>query len=286
MKTSVSIYSYNAELTKKSMTPIDCIRHAKQTGFDAIEFVDMVFKEISDPLSYADELRLACEQEQIAVSNYAVGADLLCDDPDTVMEGLKRNVDIAERLGSKFMRHDISSGAALKKYEGYASVVDTLAKRCNIVSEYAKTKGIRTMTENHGYFSQDSTRVEMLVNAVKNENFGLLVDIGNFLCAGESSEQAVGRVAPYAFFVHVKDFIVKSGNELAPGRGFFPSRSGDYLRGTVLGHGDVKVLQCLRALHRVGYSGYVSLEFEGIEPCCQAIEISHENLTKYIHLLS
>lgn len=33
----------------------------------------------------------------------------------------------------------------------------------------AKEKGIRTMTENHGQFAQDSDRVEMLINTVADE---------------------------------------------------------------------------------------------------------------------
>ena len=32
------------------------------------------------------------------------------------------------------------------------------------------------MVENHGYFAQDSDRVEKLINAVDHPNFGLLLD--------------------------------------------------------------------------------------------------------------
>ena len=71
------------------------------------------------------------------------------------------------------------------------------------------------MVENHGFFCQDSDRVELLVNKVAHKNFGLLVDMGNFLCVDEDPAVAVGRCAPYAFNVHVKDFIKKSG-EAAP----------------------------------------------------------------------
>lgn len=68
-----------------------------------------------------------------------------------------------------------------------------------------------------GFFAQDSDRIEKLVTGVANPNFGLLVDIGNFACADDPSDKAVGRVAKYAKHVHAKDFHIKSGSEPTPG---------------------------------------------------------------------
>jgi sugar phosphate isomerase/epimerase len=138
------------------------------------------------------------------------------------------------------------------------------------------------MMENHGYFAQDSQRVEKLVTAVGNPNFGLLIDIGNFMCADEVSEIAVGRVASLAAHVHVKDFLFREGNSPVQGQGWFPTRAGNLLRGTVLGHGVVRVKQCLDILKKAGYDGAVSVEFEGVEDCLKAIEWSLANLEEYI----
>lgn len=44
--------------------------------------------------------------------------------------------------------------------------------------------------------------------------------MGNFACADDPSDKAVGRVAKYAKHVHAKDFHIKSGSEPDPGRGF------------------------------------------------------------------
>ena len=121
------------------------------------------------------------------------------------------------------------------------------------------------MVENHGFFCQDSDRVELLVNKVAHRNFGLLVDMGNFMCADEDPALAVSRCAPYAFNVHVKDFILKSGKEEIPGEGFLQTRAGNYIRGTIAGHGVVPIRQCVKALKRIGYNGFITLEFEGME---------------------
>ena len=40
-------------------------------------------------------------------------------------------------------------------------------------------------------------------------NYGWLVDMGNFLCADDLPVHAVPIAAPYAFHVHVKDFLYK-----------------------------------------------------------------------------
>ena len=81
-----------------------------------------------------------------------------------------------------------------------------------------------------------------------------------------------------ALHVHAKDFHVKPGSGDDPGRGWFKSRGGNYLRGSIIGHGNVPVRQCIGNLKRAGYDGYVSIEFEGMEDCEQALEIGLENL--------
>jgi sugar phosphate isomerase/epimerase len=121
------------------------------------------------------------------------------------------------------------------------------------------------MIENHGYFCQDSDRVERIITGVSHKNFGALIDIGNFLCADENPVNAVSRLAPFASYVHTKDFHIKSGSELAPQDCFFKTRGGNYLRGAVLGHGNVPVLQTLSILKDSGYNGFITLEFEGCE---------------------
>ena len=138
------------------------------------------------------------------------------------------------------------------------------------------------MVENHGFFCQDSERVEKLVNSVANDNFGLLCDMGNFLCADENPVDAFSRVAPNAFYCHAKDFHVKSGMGSDPGEGFFKSRAGNYLRGAIIGHGDVPVVQCLSILKNAGYDGYIAIEFEGLEDCEKGISIGLSNLRRYV----
>ena len=285
MKFSVSVYSFMQYIQDGRLTPFSCIEKVKEMGFDAIEYVDFVFPKDEDPAEHAKKLRAQADRVGLAISNYAVGADFLNGsggDLEAEVERLKGQVDIAAILGCPTMRHDVTGGIANRTYQGYDNVVERLAKGCRAVAEYAAQKGIRTMTENHGFFSQDSLRVEKLINTVASDNFGQLVDMGNFLCADDDPVTAVGRCAPYAFYVHAKDFIVKSGQGVNPGQGFFLSRGGNFLRGTIVGHGDVPVVQCLRALKGAGYDGYIAIEFEGMEDCVKGVAIGLENLKRYV----
>ncbi len=284
MKYSVSVYSFMQYINDGRLTPLSCIGKAKELGFDAIEFVDFVFPKDVDPKEYAASLAAEAARVGIEISNYAVGADFLHGsdgDLDREVERLCGQVDIARILGCPTLRHDVTDGNTDCQWQGYDSVLERLADGCRRVSEYACGCGIRTMTENHGFFSQDSLRVEKLINTVASDNFGWLLDMGNFLCADDDPATAAGRAARYAFYVHAKDFIVKSGQTPNPGQGFFLSRGGNFLRGTIVGHGDVPVVSCLRALKRVNYDGYIAIEFEGMEDCLSGISIGLANLKRY-----
>lgn len=206
---------------------------------------------------------------------------------ETEIERLKGEVRIAKILGSTGMRHDATSGfkPGYVGPKGFDDALPILIKGCKAVTEYAESMGIRTMIENHGFFSQDSERVEKLVNGVNNKNFGILVDVGNFLCVDENPAKAVGKLAPYAFHVHVKDFHVKSGTGVNPGTGWFTSRAGNYLRGAIVGHGEVPVLQCLKIIKKAGYNGTVSIEFEGMEEPLTGIAAGLENLKNYFVMI-
>ena len=98
----------------------------------------------------------------------------------------------------------------------------------------AASKGIITMSENHGFIMQNADRLLELYTAVGCTNYRYLCDIGNFICADEDSTIAVGKLKDLIAHAHVKDFI-RSGMEPAPGKGWFQTRSGNYVRGTIFG---------------------------------------------------
>ena len=287
MKFSVSTYSLSGLVGKNGVAEKDLIKIAKEIGFDGIEFAEINPPENKDKIEYAKELNEECKRVGITPVQYSIGADFLNNDIEKEIERLKYEVDVASALGVTGMRHDGTSGfqGEERKTNGFTEALPYLIKGCKAVTEYAKTKGIRTMMENHGYFCQDSDRVEKIVTGVNNSNFGLLLDMGNFLCADENPIVAFGKLMPYVSFVHAKDFHIKSGNNIAPADGFFTTRGGNHLRGAILGHGDVPVFQCLSLAKNAGYDYFVTLEFEGHEEPRMACEWGLNTLKKYISLM-
>lgn len=285
MKIALSTYSLFRRMQEGTLTQMGCIAKAKEMGFDAIEFVGIHPHDGSSVEDYAARLREECERLGMAVTNYTTSADFLrCEDVEKEIARVQHEVDIAALVGATSMRHDATTGYPEGKrgHLGFSDCLPTLSRACREVTLYAKEKGVRTMVENHGFFCQDSERVEALVNAVANSNFGLLCDMGNFLCADEDPLHAFSRVAPYAFYAHAKDFHVKSGMGPNPGEGFFRSRGGNYLRGAIIGHGDVPVLQCLQILKAAGYTGNFAIEFEGLEEPERGVAIGLKNLRRFV----
>jgi sugar phosphate isomerase/epimerase len=260
---------------------------AKEMGFDVVEFSTLNPPKGVPLADHADRLREASEKAGIAIVNYTIGADFLqgsSGDLAAEVTRVRGEVDIARRLGAPGMRHDATRGfpADHPGPKSFDAALPRLAEGCRAVTEYAADFGIRTMVENHGFFCQDSERAEKLVCGVAHPNFGVLVDMGNFICADENPATAVGRLMPYAFHCHAKDFHLKSGMFPFPGEGWNLSRGGGFWRGAIIGHGDVPILQCLRVMRRAGYDGVLSIEFEGMEDTLQGIALGQKNLRRFV----
>ena len=285
MKTCISSYSYHKLLNAGKMSYFDVIEKTKELGFDAIEF--SIGDELPGGRETVAKLRDKCKEVGLPIASYTTGANFFVPDQAAEIARVKEHVDRAEILGAPVMRHDIC-GTFYEGYEGvrtFDAIVPIIAPAIREVTEYAKTKGIRTMSENHGYVAQDAERLIKIYTAVGSPNYGWLCDVGNFCCADEDPAISVGKLAPLCFHVHVKDMFLRSGMLPDPGKGWGRTRAGNYFRGTIFGQGNIPTLQCLKNLKRNGYDGYISLEFEGMEDTLMSIEIGLENMKKYIEII-
>ena len=285
MKFSVSSYSFQQFISAKKMTQLDAIRVASEMGFDGIEFTDLRPNDApthDEQLDYAKKIRCEAEKYGIEVVAYLIGADL-CKGEDEIRRVMGQ-VDIAATMGAKLLRHDVCySEKKDGRTVGFDALLPSIADAARRITEYAQTKGICTMTENHGFVAQDSDRLEKLFYAVGHENYGLLIDFGNFACVDENSITAVSRLAPYAFHVHAKDFhICRFGeSEDAMEGKYFLSRGCNKLFGCAIGDGDIPVAQCVAIMKRAKYEGYLTIEFEGSGDCMQEIARGLKNLRSY-----
>ena len=277
MKLGVSSYSFSRYIAQSGANYLDICNEAKRIGFDGIEFIDLSLDIQQAPSiqELARTIRAHCEAIGLEIAAYTIGADFINRGPEEI-DRVKGQADIAALLGAKVMRHD----AAWSLPEGisWREAVDLIKEPIREIASYAQKKGVKTCTENHGYVLQDAQRVEELILAVNHPNYGWLIDMGNFLCADEPALHALPIAAPYATHVHTKDFLYHPVWMGDPGQGWFKSRSGSYLRGTVAGHGVVPIAWCVDLLKKNGYQGWLSYEFEGMEECIPAIEAAYHFL--------
>ncbi len=285
MKIGVSSYSWSRYLREGKFNIFGAIEATAELGFDGIEFSGLNAPEgTTDMIGFAGKIKAACAKAGLPIISYTIGADFVNAEGGCIkeIERLKGEVDVAAALGAPRMRHDATRGFGPDRLSlgDFLEALPILEKGCRAVTEYAATKGVKTMVENHGHFVQDSDRCELLMRAVKHPNFGALLDLGNFICADDDPVRATKRMAPYAFHVHAKDFHRKPGCA-DPGAGWGRSRGGDLYRGSIIGHGNVDVPACIKVIKDSGYDGFLSIEFEGMEDNRMALEIGLANLRRY-----
>ena len=160
MKVSVSSYSFSQQFRLGRMTQLDCVAKAKEMGFDAIEFTDIVGETLDQQKEYAKKIREEADRVGIEINAYTIGANLYQPTPEAQaaeVERLKGQVDVAAILGAKVMRHDVCySLGKTGNSRSFGLMLPTIAEGARQVTAYAETLGIKTCTENHGYIAQDS----------------------------------------------------------------------------------------------------------------------------------
>jgi sugar phosphate isomerase/epimerase len=224
----------------------------------------------SDP-DYVRAVRTRAADRGVTLSNIAIGAVLAHDDPAEIAAEVKRvkaYVDLAEALGITLMRHDVVAHGAVPGDDtpAFEKALPKIVDASKEIAQYAAEHGVTTSLENHGFFVQSSDRVRRIVHAVDEPNFKTTLDIGNFVCVDEDPTAAVPANLPYASIVHFKDFYIRPADQ-DPGEGWFRSRGGKYLRGAIVGNGDIDIRSVASSIKASGYDGFASIEFEGHEDC-------------------
>lgn len=280
MKLGLSTYSLHGSLSSGAMTVLDVIDYTAELGGQHVEIVPLSYS-LSDNPELTLQIVERARQQGIELSNYAIGANFLTDDPDAYEREIERvisEVDIAARLGVKLMRHDVASSPDVS-IANFNRHLDRLASACRRVADHAANYGITTSVENHGFLIQHADRVQALIQAVDRPNYKTTLDVGNFVCADENPVAAVQKNLPFASMVHIKDFYLRPSHR-NPGAGWFTSTSGVYLRGAIIGQGDLDMWKILHTIKASGYDGYISVEFEGMEDGMTSARIGMENVQR------
>lgn len=280
MKIGVSMWSYVAAHRDGRLDIPGFIRAARDAGADGVELLDFFYKDIEADRAAAQE---ALAQTGLPCPIFSVAQNFAkpeAADREAELAKIRFGVDEAVRYGATVVRvfaGDVAPGITFEQAREW--IVEGLAQ----ASTYAHDKNVRLALENHGKLAGRGDQVRGLIDDVRarsgNDALGANPDTGNFLLVNQPSHEAIAQVAAMANMVHFKDFRpAPEGHE-----GFaYTALDGSRFVGTAVGEGAVDLGACIQALKDAGFSGWLSVEYEGEEDPMVAVPRSIENARKYL----
>lgn len=261
-KLSLAQWSLHEPIQSGEMNPLDFAEKAREMGFDGIEYVNQLYSPMmqsyESPAVALDSIlpKLKAKSDEFNVRNVLImvdGEGDLASDTETerneAVDNHKKWVDAAQYLGCHSIRVNLfGSEGDSRKWK--TNSIDGLSK----LSDYAATKNINVIVENHGGFSSNASLLMEVINGVNKENCGTLPDFGNFCTKREGGSrwdapcveeypiyQGIEELMPKAFAVSAKSYAFDDDGE---------ETKLDYTR----------IMQIVKD---AGYTGYVGVEYEG-----------------------
>ena len=291
-KFGVSIYSISRLIRSGAITPEQGVEWLCEQGAEVVEIVPFGIDLLADA-GLAGRLRSAAEKRGAAIGNYSLNANfvkLTESQLNDEIARVKTHIDAAEQLGVTAFRCDCANyrrPIEQNTIEAFLDELPDIAKAYGQICEYGEKKNIKILVENHGFHANGSDRVRLILKNVKSGNFGHQLDVGNYICVDETPETAVRKMLPFAATVHMKDFYVRP-RYMDPGDAtqfdcsgsWFRSVGGRYLRGSILGQGDLNIPEIIRDVKASGFDGDIFIEYEGMEDCYYGTKVSLDNLKR------
>jgi sugar phosphate isomerase/epimerase len=179
-----------------------------------------------------------------AVCGHATQVD---PDPEKVKanaDRIRATIDLAADLaGPEGSPCVVSMGYGTP--ESYEQDRELIAERFGELAEYAVKRGITIALEPHtGQAFDQPEKVVWLIDRINSPGYRCNLDNSHFECMGRGIDDYIPLLVPYSVHTELKDQ-----------RGIYPNH--EYL---VPGEGDFDYARYLTAMHKAGYTGYVTIE--------------------------
>ena len=244
MKFSMMTYSM---MRQKTYTPADCIRVAVELGMDGIDWVTTYGE---DPR----ELKKRCDDVGLPVVEHTFF--LRKADLEDLTGAAAKHLDNAVALGAPLvMIPPMPLEKELDDKDNRKIWVDILRK----VAPLAKERGLQLSVENFpGKNSPVVTADDFYDLKAQVPELKLTFDNGN-ADSGEDQIESLRRCFKDVIHVHFKDWYrfdqpTEKPKEMRDGRFYVPA---------LIGEGTVDSRATLRELEKLGYTGYINIEYEG-----------------------
>jgi sugar phosphate isomerase/epimerase len=241
---SLAEWSLHRALNAGELTNLDFPALARtEYGIGGVEYVNSFFKDKAEDTAYLTDLRTRCEDHDVTSVLIMCDGEGALGDPDLparvqAVENHYRWVEAARFLGCHSIRVNAQSQGTPEEQRDLAA--DGLRR----LVEFADTREINVLVENHGGLSSNGAWLASVMQAVDHPRCGTLPDFGNFnIGDGESYDryQGIEELMPYAKAVSAKCHIFDDEGKEA---------EMDYFR-------------IMRIVLQAGYRGWVGIEYEG-----------------------
>ncbi len=257
MKLSVSMWSVVQTVREGKMDLAGFIDFAAQQGVEGVELLDYFW---TDKQQQIPLVKQQLKDRGLKLAVYSIGNDFFQPDPAVRAKefaALKQGVDVANQLEVNVLR--VFSGSAKEGYkleDGLAWILEGLTEG----AAYAQAHGVTLALENHGLMAGRSDQVRQIIQTVNSPALRANLDTGNFLLVGQNPTDAARDLADVVALVHLKDFRKATADDKLH---VYKGLDGVGYTGTVVNEGQVDLAAIVGILAKAGYTGWLSLEYEG-----------------------
>lgn len=253
IKISLAQWSFHKALMDKKMDNLDFATKAGSLGFDGVEYVNQFFKDKAQDTAYLAQMTQKAKEAGVEQLLIMVDGEGYLGDADEAKrtEAINNHhkwVDAAAFLGCHSIRVNAHGEGTAEEVAKYA--VDGLSK----LSDYAATKNINVLVENHGGYSSDGAWLASVMAAVNKPNCGTLPDFGNFCVKRQD-----GKMWDSPCIEEYDKY--KGVSELMPFAKAVSAKSYEF--GELGFETTIDYLKMIGIVKDAGYKGYIGVEYEG-----------------------
>ncbi len=212
-------FLFSAFADEASRDIAEQIEACKKNEIEFIELRNVNGKNISDfTVEEAKALKKQLDDGGIKVGSIGshYGKIKITDDFEPHFEAFKNTVEVAEILGTKYIRmfsFYIPEGENADDYK------EEVLRRVGLMADYACEKGILCCHENEkGIYGDIPARALVLAEAF-GDKLGCIFDPANYLQCGAETYSGFQLLHPYITYMHIKDVQAKSGIVVPAGEG-------------------------------------------------------------------
>ena len=275
-----SMYSQFSELLKR-VGPEAAADQVKAMGFGSAEMFSGIQPTTVADVETARRVRQIFEDRGLHFACYSVYGDLYQKEENIQLMML--HADLAAAMGSPYLHFTILPWLTLDETkpaieEGIAFAVNAAER----VARHAEPLGVTCIFEDQGMYLNGIENFGKFFYELKRRcsNVGVCGDVGNILFVDEDPAPFLEAFKDEIKHVHIKDYLRKPASYEPPSRDWLPTRSGQFLRDTMVASGVVDFEACMKVLKAIGYDGALALELGHPEPFDVGVQQAMEYLNR------